>query len=209
LVSNDNQRTTKSPVLKPFCNQNETIPGGGNLMGKSKIDDVKLKRLLRDGKTINHCANVFDVSTQAIRKRIKVMDVVVGKSLVLDKPRADKITNEAFDAHAELRKIHGSATEMLEKLEAVQRGEVPIETLEPLLGNKGSMGDLQLKCIAEIRKQLSFMHDVHKSLLDMKQVQKFQEIILQEISSVDSATGHKIKQKLIDACVLHSSLQWT
>ena len=178
-------------------------------MGKSKIDDVKLKRLLRDGKTINHCANVFDVSTQAIRKRIKVMDVVVGKSLVLDKPRADKITNEAFDAHAELRKIHGSATEMLAKLEAVQRGEVPIEELEPLLGSKGSVGDLQLKCIAEIRKQLSFMHDVHKSLLDMKQVQKFQEIILQEISSVDSATGHKIKQKLIDACVLHSSLQWT
>lgn len=178
-------------------------------MGTVKISETKLKQMIRSGKSVQHCAQHFGVSISAIRQRLKKMDIIVSRSLCMDKPTTDKLVDEAFDASKDLMKIYKSTSDLLDRLESVQRGEMDVSTLEPLLGSKASVGDLQIKAIAEIRKQLGFMHDVQRHLFDMKRVQEFQNVVLQTIESCDPEVGYEIKRRLLEVRVLDSTLSLT
>jgi hypothetical protein len=178
-------------------------------MGKRKIDDIKLKRMIRDGKTIKHCAQHFGCAVPAIHGRLKAMQVVVSRSMTMNPQRAAKVSDESFDAVERLKRIHKSAMDMLEQLEGVQSGKVAPEELAPLLSGKTSVAEAQIKVLAEIRKQLDLAHGIFKSLYDMRQVQKFQAVVIEELQRADPVIAKRIIDRLAVRSIVNSSLALT
>lgn len=179
-------------------------------MGQRKIDDVKLKRMVRDGKTKNHCAQHFGVSVNAVRKRLKAMDVVVGRALVMENPETvERLTKDHFDAVEELQKIHASATDLLARLEQAQRGEIPMEDLAHILGDRASLGEFYLKTMGEVRKQLHLASEMSKQLYSIKEVQDFQNVVIETLKEADPAIARHVVEKLVARRALCSSLSLT
>lgn len=175
-------------------------------MGKRIIDDIKLKRMVRDGKTVNHCAQVFDVSVNAIRKRLKSLDVVVGRALAMDADKVERLTKDHFDAVEELQKIHTSATNLLATLEQAQRGEIPMEELAHILGDRASLGEMYLKVMGEVRKQLHLASEMSKQLYSIREVQEFQTTVIEVLRDADPAIARQVVERLVERRALCSSL---
>lgn len=179
-------------------------------MAKRIIDDVKLKRMVRDGKSLNHCAQVFGVSVAGIRKRLRAMEVVVGRSLVLDEPETvERLAKDHFDAVEELQKLHSSATDLLGKLEQAQRGEIPMEDLAHILGDRASLGEMYLKVMGEVRKQLHLASEMSKQLYSIKEVQEFQNVIIDVLKDVEPDIARRVVERLVERRALCSSLSLT
>ncbi len=177
---------------------------------KRKIDDVKLKRMVKDGKSIKHCACHFGVTTVAIHQRLKLMDVVVSRRLAIeDRAVAERLTKDHFDAVEELQKIHASATELLTKLEQAQRGEIPMDDLAHILGDRASLGEFYLKTMGEVRKQLALAAEMSKQLFSIKEVQDFQNVVIETLKEADPAIARRVVEKLVERRALCSSLSLT
>lgn len=178
-------------------------------MGKRIIDDIKLRRMVREGKTVNHCAQFFGVSVNAIRKRLKAMDVVVGRALAMDSEKVERLAKDHFDAVEELQKIHASAAELLGKLEKAQRGDIPLEDLSHILGDRASLGELYLKVMGEVRKQLHLASEMSKQLYSIKEVQEFQNAVIEVLKDADPFIARQVVEKLVARRALCSSLSLT
>jgi hypothetical protein len=178
-------------------------------MGKGKIDDVKLKRLIRSGKTVNHCAQVFDCTVQAIRQRLKAMDIIVGRHLAMNVEKVERISNQTFDAADEVQRLYKSTVETLERLERAMKGEIDPSELDPILAGKTSPGEMYIKVVAETRKQLSFMNDIFKTYFDIKQVQHFQQRVIEILRECDPAVAREFVERMSRERALHSSIALT
>ncbi|SMP42395.1 hypothetical protein SAMN06295888_10278 [Desulfonatronum zhilinae] len=178
-------------------------------MTKGKINDRKLKQMLREGKSKKHCAAHFNCSVSAIDQRIRKLEIVVSKDLVMNVKRAEKVAEESFDAVAQLKRIHKSATDSLAKLEGVMSGKVDPKELQPLLSGKTSVAEAHVKYLAEVRKQLDLSHNIFRSLYDMRQVQKFQQVVIEELQQADPTLAKRVIDRLAVRSVVNSSLALT
>ncbi len=179
-------------------------------MAKRIIDEVKLKRMVRDGKSLHHCASYFGVSVAGIRKRLRHMEVVVGRSLVMEEPETvERLTKDHFDAVEELQKLHASASGLLALLEQAQRGEIPMDDLAHILGERASLGEFYLKTMGEVRKQLALAAEMSKQLFSIKEVQDFQNVVIQTLKEADPDIARQVVEKLVERRALCSSLSLT
>lgn len=178
-------------------------------MGKGKIDDVKLKRMIRNGKSVNHCAQVFGCSIQAVRQRLKAMDIVIGRHLAMNVEKVERISDQTFDAAEEVQRLYKSTVETLDRLERAMKGEIDPSELDPILAGKTSPGEMYCKMVAETRKQLSFMHDIFKTYFDVKQVQHFQQRVVEVLRECDPEVARVFVERLTQERALHSSISLT
>jgi predicted transcriptional regulator len=175
-------------------------------MAARKFEDSKLIKLVNQGLPVKDIAKRLGVSRVSVHSRIKQLKIVVAKGGALDPGQAGRIADQTFDAVERLCEIHESAIQQLRKLEAVSKGELPMESVDLFLNGKVSVCEAYNKLLAEVRKQLSFAMEIQKQMIDVRKVQEFQEVILEELKRESPELQKRIVDRLVNTCVLHSSL---
>ena len=178
----------------------------GIIMAARKFEDSKLIKLVNQGLPVKDIAKRLGVSRVSIHSRIKQLKIVVAKGGALDPGQSKKVADQTFDAVERLCEIHESAIQQLRKLEAVSKGELPMESVELFLNGKVSVCEAYNKLLAEVRKQLSFALEIQRQMVDIRKVQEFQEVILEELKRESPELQKRIVDRLVDTCILHSSL---
>lgn len=171
-----------------------------------KFQDTELKRLLAKGFTINQIADKLGVSGTAIRKRIKELEIICSRETALHPGQAQKLAETNFNAVDRLMALHASATAILERLEAVFEGRAEPESLENILGGKVAPSELYHKLLGEVRKQLNLALDMQRLMCDIKEVQKFQDVVLHEIKQESPECQRRIVNRLVSDQLLTHSL---
>ncbi len=175
-------------------------------MPRRKFDDVKIKRLVAKGYTVNQIADRLGVTKQAVCKRLKQLEVIVSRDTALNPGQAQKIADASFDAATQLMKLHTSAMDILGRLEAVFDGEADPSTLDTILAGKVAPSELYHKLLAEVRKQLNLCLDIYKAMSDMKEVMEFQRIVIEEIKMEAPECQKRIVDRLTRERHLASSI---
>lgn len=83
-------------------------------MGKTKINRVKLRQMLRDGKSQKAIARSMGVSEAAISKAKRELHINVVKNVALES--AHSVLDESLDAISQLKKINDHANAIIDEL---------------------------------------------------------------------------------------------
>jgi transcriptional regulator with XRE-family HTH domain len=155
-------------------------------MIESKINLIKLNRMLKHGKTQREIAKVFGVTESAISQAKKNLNVAVVKNVALE--NAHRVVDQNLDAIEQLQKINDAANQLLDELE-----QTP---------------ELKLKIMAEIRGQLRLQLDIFQTLYDMKAVQEFQTEVLGIIGKVDKEVRDEIIYRLSEKRAIRNAVKF-
>jgi predicted transcriptional regulator len=176
-----------------------------------KISDLRLIRLVDEGKSQVQIAEIFGVSRQAVHKRLKELRGRTTKVVVAKK--IEQVVDRKIDAMQQLTEINGYAREILDLVmrwirgedQAIQVLESKIRTVnvgtreEPEFVKEFKFTDphsIALKAMAEIRGQLSLQLDILKVLYDFKAVEEFQKVVLTAIGKVSPEIRDQIIRNL-------------
>ncbi len=153
-----------------------------------KIDHVKLQRLLEQGLNQVEIARELGVVKSSVCKAIKRLNLSVAKAVTASEA-APVIVENKIDIMQQIRGINEKMQRHIDRIDM----EVAQEE-----GTKDriQLRDQLIKYAAEIRKQMSALLDVAKTLYNAEEVQAFQEIVLKAIEEADPATKEKIIQSL-------------
>jgi len=191
-------------------------------MGEPKVDKVKLSQLLRSGKSVKECAQYFRVTSAAICKAKKHLNVNVVKSVALE--NAHRVVDKNLNAVEQLQKINEKANHMLDELTGDDRIiNRMVKAVEGALTYEGNPGEqstyirsiikqvsndrfLALKAMTEIRGQLNLQLDIFKTMYDMAAVAEFQKEVLTAIGEVSPDVRSKIVQRLKESRALRQSV---
>lgn len=155
-------------------------------MEKKKINKIKLSEMLRSGKSGKQCAEFFGVTEAAISRARKGINVSVVKNIALE--NAGRIVGKNLDAITELQKINRHANDLLDKaIEADDHATA-------------------LNAMKEIRGQLSLQLDMLKALHDIRAVEEFQKIVLEEIGAENEETRNRIIRRLQKGGALRTAI---
>jgi len=178
-------------------------------MAKPIVDVCKLSQMLRSGKTTKQCAKFFGVTPGAISQHKKNLNIAVVKNVALE--NAHRVVDKNLNAVEQLQKINTNANELLDLLMQWNRGdETALQILEGQVRYVKVDGqeepvkefkmkdprELALKAMAEIRNQLRLQLEIFRSLYDMEEVQRFQEMVVSAIGEVSPETRNKIINNL-------------
>lgn len=155
------------------------------MAGKTKIDRVKLSKLLRAGKTQKEAAEFFNCSEAAISKAKRELSLAVCKNAALES--APEIVNQGLDAAQQLLDINKEAHRLLDTLEKDPK--------------------LKIKVLAEIRAQLKLQLEIFQTLYDLEAVRQFQEAVLEIIGSIDPKVRDAIIYALKKRSAVRSALR--
>jgi len=156
-------------------------------MTQSKIDIIKLNRMLTSGKSVKECAKHFSVTPSAISQAKKNLNVAVVKNVALE--NAHRVVDKNLDAIDQLQKINIEANRLLDELE-----QTP---------------ELKLKVMSEIRGQLRLQLEIFQTLYDMKAVQEFQQEVLTAIGEASPEIRNEIINKLNERRALRSAIKFS
>ena len=188
-------------------------------MPKPKIDRVKLNQMLRGGKSVNECAEFFNVTPPAISMAKKELNISVVKSVALE--TAHKVVSKHLDAISQLQKINENANELLDLCMKWQRGDK--EALQILESQVKTVRvgktkkfvekmrfkdprDIALAAMKEIRGQLNLQLDIFKTMYDMQAVAEFQKEVLTTIGEEAPDVRNRIIQRLKESRALRQSV---
>ncbi len=163
-------------------------------MPKQKIDDRLLIQGHRNGLNATQIAQNLGVSPQAVRKRLKVLNLSIAKDVATYS--AAEIVTKDLNLAEQCRRLMEGTFENLELLEAVAKGDRPEKDAEKLLSNRTSVLEGLHKCRQEGRHQINLMYSILKDLHDMREVKMVQDAILTEIKKTDPETGRRIADRL-------------
>jgi Trp operon repressor len=155
-------------------------------MGTGIIDKVKLSRLLRDGKTQRHIAQVFGVTESAISKARKQLKYTVTRVASLEK--AGEILEDHLDLMSQLRKVNAVINKELDRARAGIEGAAPQD--------KRSAQEILIKLSAEIRRQMETYLSIVEVWHDMKVMKEFQEEVLNVLDEAEPGTRARIIERL-------------
>jgi uncharacterized radical SAM superfamily protein len=185
----------------------------------AKIDKVKLHRLLSSGKSQKEAAQVFGVTEGAISKAVKTLNINVVKNVALE--TAHKVVDRNLNTLEQLQKINADAVELLDLLMRWNRGDKKaLQILESQVRKVKVKGteqeiaeyrfkdprELALRCMAEIRGQLSLQLDIFKTLYDVEAIAEFQKEVLSAIAEVSPDVRSEIIQRLKKRRTLRATL---
>ena len=180
-------------------------------MARGKIDPVKLKRYIREGKRQRQIAQIFGVSDSAISQRLKCLNLSVAKATQIEHGHA--IVMDSLDCVHQLQKINEEANFLLNLLMSSIRGEKWAELLlrkHQKLSKKKKYEDersLALKTMKEIRGQLKLQVHILKSVADFRAVADFQKEVIEIICQMDLEMRKKFINKLKEKKSLRSAVR--
>jgi len=155
-------------------------------MGENKIDDRKLNRLLRSGKSQREVARILGVSDSAVTQAKRRLNIAVVKDVGLES--AHRVVEENLDAIGQLRRINNKANSLL---------DAAIEAEDH---------DTALRCMTEIRGQLRLQLDIFAVLYDVKEIQAFQQEVLSLLEEAEPGARERIISRLKEGRVIRASL---
>jgi IS30 family transposase len=154
-----------------------------------KIDHTKLQELLEQGLNQVEIAKELGVVKSSVCKAIKRHNLAIAKVATASEA-APVIAQKKIDIIQQIRGIN----------EKMQRH---LDLIDAEVGKKGQdtkykiqLRDQMIKYAAEIRKQMSTLLDISKTLYNAEEVQAFQRIVLQAIEDAHPVTKEKIIQAL-------------
>ncbi len=155
-------------------------------MGLKKVSFLELDHLVRDGKSVSEIARELKVTKGCVSKALKRLNVAVTKDVALR--AAPKIVDHQIDAMGQLRKINGLINAELDSIK---------ENIRTASGEaRKDLQRQQLDHVAEVRKQVSLLLDITKTLFDAEEVAAFQQIILEEIGRAAPEVQDRIVSRL-------------
>lgn len=150
---------------------------------KRKVDPVELDRMLNSGLTMESIGEHFGVQKGTISKNAKALRFCQNQDIVLRS--AEKINTKKVGAMARLERI---ASIVEDELTYIRK------TIKTTSGeDRRSWQEIQLKHVAEIRKQVDLLRDIAMTLYNVEEVEAFKKIVLEEIGAVDE----KIREEII------------
>ena len=193
-------------------------------MGQKKIPIIQLEKLVREGNGVSQIAKKLNVTKGAVSKALKRLNVAISKDVTLRS--APEIVGKKINAIEQLEKINSYANELLDLLMAWNRGddkalqilESQITTKKVRVGDKEEFvkeykftdpRQLALRAMAEIRGQLEVQMELFKTLYNAEEVAAFQQIVMEEISSVSPETKARILQRLNERRAVRSTLSFS
>lgn len=193
-------------------------------MPKPKFDRAQLSQLLQAGKSQREIAQILGVSESAVSRAKKELKNSVTKVATME--AAHTVVERELDIAGQLFGVNENAQELLSLCMAWARGDdVAIQVMESQV-RKVRVGrgedteevseykfkdprEIALKAMAEIRQQLRFQFEIYESLYDMKEVQKFQSVVVEVIREVDKETADKIVRSLKKEHALRAAVKVT
>jgi len=193
-------------------------------VSKTKVSNIELEQLVRQGLGVSEIARKVGVSKGTVSSRLKALNVAINQNVTLH--HAGEIVEKKLDAIGQLQKINDYANELLDLLMRWNRGDD--EALRILEGQvrKVKIGrgkdaeeitefrfkdprELALKAMAEIRGQLNLQLEIFKALYDMAAVAEFQKEVLTAIGEVSPDVRERIIHNLQKARAIRSTLEFT
>jgi hypothetical protein len=154
-------------------------------MGRRKIDDAELQRLLAEGLTQAAIAKRFAVSEAAVYQRLKRMKLLTSRVVALE--RAADVVEQKLDSSDRLRRVQAIVDRELEYAVAqVRQPEA----------NRAALVDMILRLAAEVRHQLALQVTITSALIDLRVVKEFQETVVSVIRDESPDTAQRIVTKL-------------
>ncbi len=179
-------------------------------MPKPKINENKLLYLI-DKQNLNQsqAAKALGVSRQAVSKRLQKMRGRTTKVVAVKK--VQQVVDQKIDAIDQLQKINSDAREILDLCMRWQRGDpVALQILESQVRYVSFNGqeepvkeykmkdprELALKAMAEIRHQLGLRVQIFQALYSLREVEEFQNTVLEVMREVDPDVRREIIRRL-------------
>lgn len=189
-------------------------------MPTPKINKDLLRQMLADGKTVNQCAEFFNVSAPAISKAKKQLGAIIAKDVQLES--AHKFVDEHLNTMAQLRGINNHAHELLDLCMRWVRGDQEaIQVLETQIrkvrfGNTEEFineykfkdpREVALKAMAEIRGQLRLQNETLAMLAEMSAVHEFQQELIQLLKEIDSEACSEFCRRIDERQALRRAIR--
>ena len=156
-------------------------------MGREKIDDRELARLIDSGLTQAQVARRFGVSRAAVCQRLRELRGKTTRAIVSKKVLT--VVDKKIDAIAQLLAINEKANQMLDEAEN-----------DP---------ELRLKIMGEIRGQLRLQLEIYQTMFDLKAVQEFMDETMAVIGQVEPEIRREIIRRLNERKSIRSVLHFT
>lgn len=79
--------------------------------------------------------------------------------------------------------------------------------LRRLAGSKGSIGAMAISLMGEARKQLEFVHNIQRETYNLRRVEEFQQVVMDEIKAAAPEVQQRIMARLNQVQAFRSSLE--
>jgi hypothetical protein len=176
----------------------------------AKIDPVKLRRYLREGKSQRQIAQIFGVSDAAVSMRIKNLNVSVAKATQME--HAHAVVLDTLDCVGQLHKLNMDSNYLLDLLMAWVRGE---ERAVELLKSHQKLGAkfedpkaLALKVMQQIQNQLKLQIDILNSVANFEAVADFQREIIEILAEMDLDLKKKFIARLREKKSIRAAVKY-
>lgn len=172
--------------------------------GSGAIDEAVMVALIERGVSKGvQLAEFFAVSGAAVSKKLKRLQKFVDRSVATSKAGAQLLEVKLLSGER-LVALAEQAQKLLDLcgLVVFAPNEYAPEVIEAknrlrrLVGAKGSVGQMAVALLGESRKQLEFVHEIQKDVFNLKRVQEFQEVVLEEIKAAAPEVQQRIMARL-------------
>jgi hypothetical protein len=165
-------------------------------MAAPKFTDTDLRAYLDAGHSQADAARHFIVSEPAIHQPLKRMRVLTSHVVALEK--AGEVVEEKLSATARLERVQQVIDEELgwAVKQARQAG-----------ADRGALADVILRLAGEVRQQLGLQLAISRTLVDLRELKNFQEIVIEAIRDEAPDVARRIVVRLKDRKALRPSAQ--
>ncbi|MFH1885420.1 MAG: winged helix-turn-helix transcriptional regulator [Pseudomonadota bacterium] len=147
-----------------------------------------LRELSDQGLSQKDIARRLGVSEGGVSKALRRINTAAAKDVALR--TAGRINDRKLNVMDQLGELVAKLRAELDNIE---------QELESRPGKERmAWQDQQIKYAAELRKQISVVMDVMKTMYDINEVRTFQEVVIEEIGHADEETKQRIVNRLRD-----------
>lgn len=179
-----------------------------------KFTTDELLKLIQEGKSQREAAAILGVSEGAVSKRLKGVGVAVNKNVALF--AAPQVLQRQLSTAEQLEAIGRQARDILEMLHLSLQDDSANDKaarearwkLQRLAGQKRDLLSFIVSMQGELRKQLEFDFNMRKEIYNIRQVQEFQDVVLQEIKNAAPEVAQRIVARLTEIQATRSSLDF-
>lgn len=164
-------------------------------MSNPKTDDATIAAMVKKGLSQAEIARRLGVTRAAINQRItrgKLESAILFQSSKVGKALLEGQLDLAIEIEAMIIRAKG----ILQKLDDVTEGKIPLKELDPLLSNKTSVIEAIGKTSAELRKTLQFAYDILKDLNSIKRSREFQDTVIEVLKEADPKAAQRLRDEL-------------
>ena len=179
-----------------------------------KIDVLKLKRYVREGKSQTKIAKIFGVSDTAVSMRLKDLNLSVAKSVQME--HAHACVMDCLDVVHQLHKLNGESNFLLDLLMAAIRGEKDAEALlkkHQVLGSVGTKmrfedpKSLVLKVMKQIQDQLRLQMTILETVTSFESIADFQCEVISLVGEMDTGLKRRFIERLREKKAIRSAVK--